>query len=407
VAARNESGRIVPLLSEDDEALKENVRKFVTDARTVGSVRHPHLVRVVRLFEANGSAYLVTEHEPGLSLLEWLTAHGRPDPGIVALWLGTLADALASLHTAGILHGGIQPARIRIRTDKTPVLLDYSVGHIPPDRFRAEMLIVSPGFTPLEQYWDDGPRGPWTDLYSLAAVGYWLITGERTVEAPARVSGVAMTRLGEHPRRGKSSAAMLAAIDEALNLDPARRPQNALEWRRSMLPEVGDNNARFAASAAPPVISPVPVATATGWPPARERVDAVQAELSTHIGPIAALVVKRAYGRSTDWRTFCNLVANEIPDATTHAGFLARFADPDVKGSSGTAAVVTFANDMVSGLESELAKHIGAIARVVVKRAAKRAASKEELYSLLGSEITDSQRARSFIAWAETRYGRV
>ena len=82
------------------------------------------------------------------------------------------------------LHRDIKPGNIYVREDGTPVLLDFGSA-----RQRATELtaIVSPGYAPFEQYHTQGNQGPWSDLYALGGVLYWLVTGERPHEAAARI----------------------------------------------------------------------------------------------------------------------------------------------------------------------------------------------------------------------------
>ena len=256
LAYRNDQGRIAPLFDDATE-LAAAVHRFIEESRAFGAIHHPNVLRVVRLFEGNGSAYLVTEYEPGLTLAAWVEARGKPKPATIANWLAVMADALEALHAGRVIHCGVQPGRIRIRGDSSPVLLDFGAGHhAGNDPFRAAPLVVSPGFTPLEQYWSNGPRGPWTDIYALAAVGYWLISGERPVEAPARAAGVAMTRLAEHPNRGKFEPALLAAIDAALAMEPGARPQSAIEWRRQFSADLHTKTGNFSVTPAPVIAAP-------------------------------------------------------------------------------------------------------------------------------------------------------
>jgi Protein kinase domain len=409
LAYRNDQGRIAPLF-DDAAEMAAAVHRFIEESRAFGAIHHPNVLRVVRLFEANGSAYLVTEYEPGLTLAAWVEARGKPKPATIANWLAILADALEALHAGRVIHCGVQPGRIRIRGDSTPVLLDSGPSHpAGSDPFRAAPLMVSAGFAPLEQYWSNGPRGPWTDIYALAAVGYWLISGDRPVESPARVAGVAMTRIAEHPQRGKFEPALLAAIDAALVLEPGARPQSAIEWRRQFAADLHTETGNFSVRAAPATPAPVIPARAAGWRPSKDRLEAVRADLALVLGPIATLIVKQASERASDWSAFCQLIAEDIPDAAARSAFLSRYAEPGPAAAAAAPSpspAATFSAPMLQAMEAELAHHIGAIARIVVKRSAASARSKKDLYTLLAGEINDPARASKFMLWAETKFGR-
>jgi serine/threonine protein kinase len=90
------------------------------------------------------------------------------------------------MHRAGFLHRDIKPGNIYMRADGSPVLLDFgSARRLENDDGQEQALtaVVTPGFAPAEQYHRHGKQGPWTDLYALAGVMYWMVTGKLPVEA--------------------------------------------------------------------------------------------------------------------------------------------------------------------------------------------------------------------------------
>jgi formylglycine-generating enzyme required for sulfatase activity len=129
--------------------------------------------------------------------------------------------------------------------DKTPVLLDfgaarYAIGNLS----RSITALVTPGYTPFEQYQTKGPSGPWTDIYAVGAVLYRAISGEKPVEAPARINVVKLNNetdplqpIIQVARRKKYSKRLLQGIDWALQLSEKERPQNVKEWAEFMLPK--------------------------------------------------------------------------------------------------------------------------------------------------------------------------
>src|SRR5262245_4282599 len=145
---------------------------FLEEARTLVRFRHPSIVRVTRVFEAFSTAYMVMDFEEGSQFQTWLQRLGRP-PAQAELDRITvpLLDALELMHEQSFLHRDIAPDNIILRSDGTPVLLDFGAAR----RAVAEMSrtitgIIKPGYSPHEQYATD-PRlqGPWTDLYAFGA----------------------------------------------------------------------------------------------------------------------------------------------------------------------------------------------------------------------------------------------
>src|SRR5207302_6422590 len=138
------------------------------------------IVRVIRVFEANSTAYMVMGFERGQSFEAWLKALGRPPTqeeldAIVAL----LLDALQVMHAADFLHRDIAPDNIIIRADGTPVLLDFgAAGRAYAGLSHSLNGIVKAGYSPQEQYASDtNLQGPWSDIYALGATLYLAVTG--------------------------------------------------------------------------------------------------------------------------------------------------------------------------------------------------------------------------------------
>jgi serine/threonine protein kinase len=216
--------------------------RFVREAKTLAKFRHPSVVRVFRVFNANATAYIVLEFVRGSNMEAWIKSLGRP-PTQAELdeLLPPLLDALEVVHGAGILHRDIKPANIYIRAaDHTPVLLDFGAArYAAGDYAGTTAAIVSKGYSPHEAYATDSRlQGPWTDIYGLAATIYRALSGTAPPESTMRVLEdhcVAAVDL-ELPLSGGYRAGFLEAIDWALEVMPKQRPQSVAEWRYKLLP---------------------------------------------------------------------------------------------------------------------------------------------------------------------------
>jgi serine/threonine protein kinase len=143
---------------------------------------------------------------------------------------------LALVHEAGFLHRDIKPANIFVRdTDSSLVLLDFGAARQAGAGASTLGLtsIVTPGYAPFEQYHSHGKQGPWTDLYAFGGMMYWVITGSKPVEAPARIKNDAMIPASK-AGAGRYSPALLAAIDWALVPDENKRPQSVSELKAAL-----------------------------------------------------------------------------------------------------------------------------------------------------------------------------
>jgi hypothetical protein len=141
-----------------------------------------------------------------------------------------LLRGLAAVHAQGFLHRDIKPANIIIRRDSVPVLVDFGAARqAMGGRTRSLTGVLTPQYAPIEQYALDSKQGPWSDIYSAAAVLYHAIAGQTPPDAAARV--------GKDPYRPLAATegdrfepAFLAAIDRAMAFAPDDRPQSVEEW---------------------------------------------------------------------------------------------------------------------------------------------------------------------------------
>src|SRR5688572_1365136 len=206
--------------------------RFLDESRTLASFRHPNIIRVMRFFEANGTAYMVMEYVEGAPLPDWLKTRRPLVEGQVVAIAGPLLEGLEVIHAAGYMHRDVKPSNIYIRADGSPVLLDFGSARQKSSELTA---IVSPGYAPFEQYHTQGKQGPWSDIYAFAGVLYWMVTGERPVEAAARVRQDTMAPAVQAGDRARFRPEFLAALDWGLAPNEEDRPQTVAEWREALL----------------------------------------------------------------------------------------------------------------------------------------------------------------------------
>ncbi len=232
-AYRSSDSTVTARSVDDQEFYQAGLDSFLVEARTLATFRHPNIVRVARFFEANRTAYMVLEYERGQSLKAWRKRREAiPEATIVAL-LAPLLDGLSVVHKAGYLHRDIKPDNIYVRDeDGSLVLLDFGAARQTAIE-RADIgTIVTPGYGPIEQYAGGGRQGPWTDIYSMGATLFWLVTGKKPIDAPGRLVQPDPLPSAEELCRGRYTPEFLCAIDWALRMHPDDRPADIAQWRR-------------------------------------------------------------------------------------------------------------------------------------------------------------------------------
>lgn len=322
IALRAADHTISPRSPETADTFGWGKQRFMDESRTVASFRHPNIVRVLRFFEANGTAYMVMEFVEGAALNQWVRERRPLSEAEILPIVVQVLDGLEVVHRAGFLHRDIKPGNIYIRDDGTAVLLDFGSA-----RQRASELtaVVSPGYAPFEQYHTQGKQGPWSDIYAFAGVLYWLVTGGMPQEAPARIRTDNMVSAVEGGDRSLFRTEFLAAIDWALAPHEDQRPQTIAEWREALL--IGGRPAEKPVPSKPVEAKPVEVKSEkpkTTTPPRLppDILRRAQQRLAEYIGPVATVVVKRAATRARDEAELYLMLADEIEDKDEKKAFI-------------------------------------------------------------------------------------
>jgi tRNA A-37 threonylcarbamoyl transferase component Bud32 len=234
---RNATMSVRPKSERHKQTFERGRLSFLEEARTLARFEHPSIVRVTRVFEWKSNAYMVMRFEQGQSFEAWLSSLARlPTQEELDSVTFPLLDALQVMHAANFLHRDIAPDNIIIRTDGTPVLLDFGAAR----RAIAEMSrsitgIVKAGYSPHEQYAVDGRlQGPWSDLYALGASLYRAVTGRPPEEATLRMTDDRMPPAAQ-VGKGTYRPGVLAAVDACLNVVHTERPQSVAQLRPMLL----------------------------------------------------------------------------------------------------------------------------------------------------------------------------
>jgi serine/threonine protein kinase len=218
------------------DTFKAGLKSFVNEARLLARFDHPSLVKVYRFWEENGTAYMVMPFYEGPTLKTALAELGHvPSESELRAWLKPVLNAVTVLHDGETWHQNIGPDAIML-TPMGPVLLGFaSAEHVVAALHHTPAAALKPGFAAIEQYGGvaETTRGPWTDLYALAAVVYAAITGEDPAPAANRLADDRVAPLSSIAA-GLYSARFLAAIDAALAVQPERRPRDHLQFRALM-----------------------------------------------------------------------------------------------------------------------------------------------------------------------------
>jgi hypothetical protein len=257
------------------DTFNAGLRSFVNEARLLAHFDHPGLVKVHQFWQANRTAYMVMPFYQGPTLkhhVAELAAQGKtPDEAQLRTWLTPLLSALETMHAEHCYHRDIAPDNILL-TANGPLLLDFGAARrVISDMTQALTVILKPGYAPIEQYGDVASmtQGPWTDLYALASVIYFCITGHSPITSVERVIGDPLPKLSQ-VAAGRYSPGFLAAVDAALAVKPGDRPQSVAEFRALLNGAMQPKPVAMPAAGAMPQPPGAPAAALGGLPDASD-----------------------------------------------------------------------------------------------------------------------------------------
>ncbi len=219
----------------------EEARRFLEDTQRLIGLEHPSLPRVHESGEHGGRAFVATEYVEGNPLGTHVRRHGLPTLAWTVRVLGELAEALTCCHEAGLVDRDLTPADVVIAgEEERPVLVGFALfgsqsrpgagshpGFLPPDRLEGSSTEV----------------GPWTDVYALGVLLYYLLTGEPPFSGPRRrVIEQVLETAPPDPTQTNStvSPALARLVQRALAKAPDQRPASAAAFARELREAVSD-----------------------------------------------------------------------------------------------------------------------------------------------------------------------
>ena len=221
---------------------RELQQKFLNEAVSLAKCHHPHVVEVYGVFsEMVGNIELwcmVMELIDGTNLAEYLEDNGILSEAKALPIIQQVGSALSFVHNQGLTHLDVNPKNIMLKKRGfEAVLIDFGIARqaTTPGKLRTNTNSGTPSYAPIELLEKRAELGAYTDVYSLAATLYVMLTDKLPFPSQIRKENIPLTPPKQH--NNKISDRVNAAIIKGMELEPQNRPQSVQEWLDLLIPK--------------------------------------------------------------------------------------------------------------------------------------------------------------------------
>jgi len=391
------------------------LERFKCEARAAGQRFHPNIVTVFDYGEEDGLPFLVMEFIDGPNLASYIKTGGPVRIERAVDIIAQVLNGLGFAHASGIVHRDIKPSNILVLPNGSVKIADFGIARTASsDLTVVGDVLGTPAYVAPEQLRGD-PVDRRSDLF---AVGVMLFETLASVK-PFRATSLAESMLLME-RRGPEDICALnplvpnelkQVIERALAFDPAARFASASEFSCAIEAATALAPAASDSGKAPPPLSPPEPAIPDGGTWSARMLSRLERELATFIGPVASLAVKQASRATGDFNVLCASLSRYIDNESERSQFLQagrrlmeRVPDPTgwprMKSTGGSAAIAATPLPPVAvldGIERNLVRAIGPIARIVIERHLRNFETLAKLHQALAAEIPDERERASFL----------
>lgn len=402
------------LAGADGEDLRA---RFHREVKAAARCNHPNIITIYDYGEHNEAPFIVMELIEGREVRTCLAERGAfPLNDATAIVLQAL-EALDFAHQAGVLHRDIKPSNVLLLSDGRLKLTDFGVARLDDRSGQTQVgsMVGTPAYMAPEQLRGEATDAS-ADLYAVGVMLFEMISGlhpspgrafetlqdfaEGQCETGAdpgqalprglyRVlaKALATRRKARYPDAKAFSEALRAALDVG-NLETL----------------IGTTTYCREVSPARPQDEPVPDGSSYAWP--AETLDWIERGLAEFMGPMARMLVRQQSRKAEDLSTLVARLAEHIPDPQERRAFLGAFEAHDSTGHAAAAGAPDASSEvaadplpsaLLAEAETRLAEHIGPMAKMALRKTARQATDKADLYQRLARFITDPQARERFL----------
>ena len=220
------------------ETVAKLKKKFLEEATSVFQMKHPGIVRVIDIFEENGTAYYVMDFIDGCSLSDLVKRRGKLPEKEALHYILQVVEALQYVHARNRLHLDIKPGNIMVDKHGRAILIDFGASkHYNENSGKQDSTLLginTPGYTPVEQAARNFSKfNPATDIYALGATLYTLLTGIPPTASILRADEDDENEIFNYLPSSVSTSTK-KALEAAMQIRSINRPQNLEEFKKML-----------------------------------------------------------------------------------------------------------------------------------------------------------------------------
>ena len=452
--------RIVALKTIRKDLLQANpelglIARFKNEAQAAGRLTHPNIVAVYEYGESNDTAYIAMEFVPNTPLTQLLQNNVPSPMESVMSWCSQLLRALHYAHGRGVVHRDIKPDNLLIDAQGQLKITDFGIARIDASTLtQVGSMVGTPCYMSPEQFRGEVADGR-SDIFSCGVLLFQMLTGVRPFSgAPYEIMHKIMHEDApapsqNNPRLGKMYDALIrkalarsaqdrfASAQEFLDAllaiyrsgigytvdAPQERTQLVANPLAASIPTQSTNTASPTSSEPTRLVTSLgsapgaPTTLSTGaladQPWKAEALPELESILSTQIGPMARVFLKKSLAQAPNLDALCDSLLQHIPSEkgrhdfndsvlvlkkkirSSSSGMSSKMSSPGTLVAEGATQPPVLAQAVLDGAEQKLTAYIGPIAKMICKRSARQTGNEHEFYRILAANIpNESERIR-------------